>query len=98
MVTGQAVVLYSRLNLVVHSPKVLHHMLVMIVFNAICLHIPTTLLTYDSNSSTKTAYINGYGVMKRIQLIDFSLQEFIISGLYILKTVEMFHLDMETYD
>ncbi|KAJ5604338.1 hypothetical protein N7510_009492 [Penicillium lagena] len=98
MVTGQAVVLYSRLNLVVHNPKVLHRVLVMIVFNAICLQIPTTVLTYGSNFSTKPAYINGYGVMERIQLIGFSLQEFIISGLYILETVKMVRLDMETFD
>jgi hypothetical protein len=98
MVTGQAIVLYSRLNLVVHNPKVLHRVLVMIVFNAICLHVPTTVLTYGSNFSTKPAYINGYAIMERIQLIGFCLQEFIISGLYILETAKMFRLDTVTWD
>lgn len=98
MVTGQAIVLYSRLNLVVHNDKILHCVLVMIVLNAICLHVPTTVLTYGSNFSTKPVYITGYAIMERIELTGFSLQEFIISGIYILETVKMFRLDTETCD
>ncbi|KAE8352032.1 hypothetical protein BDV28DRAFT_149446 [Aspergillus coremiiformis] len=94
MVTGQSLVLFSRLHLVLAHPRILRHVLAMIVVNAILLHIPTTVLTYGSNlASSRVAYINGYNVMEKIQMTGFCLQEFIISGLYIWETSRMLRLD-----
>lgn len=98
MVTGQAVVLYSRLNLVVQDPRVLKRVLAMIIVDAICLHIPTTVLTYGSNFSSNPIFLNGYSVMERIELTGFCLQEFIISGLYIKATVKLLKMDSQTSD
>lgn len=96
MVTGQSIVLYSRLHLVLSNPRVLRRVLTMILFDAVVLHIPTTVLTYGSNLApigTKGIYINAYNVMEKIQMTGFCLQEFVISGLYIWETIRMIRLD-----
>ena len=96
MVTGQSIVLYSRLHLVLRNPSVLKRVLCMIIINAIILHIPTTVLTYGSNlASHRQGYIEGYNVMEKIQMTGFCLQEFIISGLYIWETTKLLRLDRD---
>ncbi|KAJ5468496.1 hypothetical protein N7475_006248 [Penicillium sp. IBT 31633x] len=96
MVTGQSVVLYSRLHLVVSNQRVLRRVLIMIVVNAVILHFPTTVLTYGTNlarGASLDPYKKGYNIMEKIQMTGFCLQEFIISGLYIWETVRMLRLD-----
>ena len=97
MVTGQSIVLYSRLHLVLRSHSVLKRVLCMIIIDAIILHIPTTVLTYGSNLApdrqTAQPYIKGYNVMEKIQMTVFCIQEFIISGLYIWETTKLLRLD-----
>ncbi|KAJ6137828.1 hypothetical protein N7471_004314 [Penicillium samsonianum] len=96
MVTGQSVVLYSRLHLVLPNQRVLRRVLIMIVINAIILHLPTTALTYGTNLADDASlglWTKGYNIMEKIQMTGFCLQEFIISGLYIWETVRMLRLD-----
>ncbi|KAL4811471.1 hypothetical protein BDV18DRAFT_9855 [Aspergillus unguis] len=97
MVTGQAVVLYSRLHLVVPNQRILRRVLAMIIINVIILHFPTTVLTYGSNlveeSNGRRGYITGYNVMEKIQMTGFCIQEFVISALYIWETTRMLRLD-----
>lgn len=95
MVTGQSIVLYSRLHLVLSNQRILRRVLIMILVDAVCLHIPTTVLTFGSNLAGDKAepYISGYNVMEKIQMTGFCLQEFIISGLYIWETIRMIRLD-----
>ncbi|KAJ5406788.1 hypothetical protein N7465_008072 [Penicillium sp. CMV-2018d] len=96
MVTGQSVVLYSRLHLVLSNQRVLRRVLAMIVINAIILHLPTTVLTYGANMADDASldlWTKGYNIMEKIQMTGFCLQEFIISGLYIWETVRMLRLD-----
>jgi hypothetical protein len=88
MVTGQALVLFSRLNIVVQNPVVRYRVLVMIIVDGILLHIPTTVLTYGSNFVGAAVWVRGYKIMERIELTGFCLQEFIISGIYILETIK----------
>lgn len=99
MVTGQSFVLYSRLHLVLANQRVLHRVLLMILINAVLLHIPTTVLTYGTNltspGATLNSYKTAYNVIEKIQMTGFCLQEFIISGLYIWETVRMIRLDMD---
>lgn len=96
MVTGQAIVLYSRLHLVVRDPTILRRVLWMIIFNAIVLHIPTTVLTVGSNFDSSTrAFTKGYDVMEKIQMTGFCIQEFIISGLYIWETIKLLKMAPE---
>ena len=91
MVTGQAVVLYSRLHLVVREQRILRGILAMIIFDAICFHIPTTILTYGSNSTPAVArkYTNPFNAMEKIQMTAFCIQEFIISGVYVWSTIRL---------
>ncbi|KAJ5083373.1 hypothetical protein N7456_012800 [Penicillium angulare] len=89
MVTGQALVLFSRLNIVVQDLTISHRVLAMIIVDAIILHVPTTVLTYGSNFIRTPVWANGYRIMERIELTGFCLQEFIISGLYIYKAIKI---------
>ena len=89
MVTGQAVVLYSRLHLVVREPKVLRGVLAMIIVDAFCFHIPTTVLTYGSNSHDPGRYTGAFNVVERLQMTAFCIQEFIISGIYVFSTIRL---------
>ncbi|KAJ5444102.1 uncharacterized protein N7458_007974 [Penicillium daleae] len=99
MVTGQSFVLYSRLHLVLANQRILQRVLLMILVNAVLLHIPTTVLTYGTNltpsSSILSNYKTAYNVMEKIQMTGFCVQEFIISGLYIRETVRMIRIDMD---
>ncbi|KAL4941727.1 hypothetical protein BDV06DRAFT_177037 [Aspergillus oleicola] len=94
MVTGQAIVLYSRLHLVVPNKIVLRRVLAMIIVNVIILHFPTTVLTYGSNlADNGRGYTRGYNVMEKIQMTGFCIQEFVLSALYIWETTRMLRLD-----
>ena len=89
MVTGQSVVLWSRLHLVVISRNTRRFLLYMIIVDAILFHIPTTVLTFGSNtgSPTEELFVHPYSVMEKIQMTVFSIQEFVISGVYVRATL-----------
>ncbi|MCJ1480737.1 hypothetical protein MMC06_000892 [Schaereria dolodes] len=89
MVTGQAVVLYSRLHLVVREHRVLRAVLIMIIVDAVCLHIPTTVLTYGTNSDDSAIFTKAFNYVERIQMTAFCMQEFIISGIYVYSTIKL---------
>lgn len=99
MVTGQAVVLWSRLHLIVTGEKgdnILKWTKWMIIVNAIVLHIPTTILTCGSNSNTDTeTFVRGYNVMEKIQMCGFFVQEVILSSIYIAETVRILRLSVQ---
>lgn len=87
MVTGQALVLYSRLHLVVNNPRIVRGVLVMVLFNAVTMHFPTTVLTYGSHSPQHALFTDGFRIMEKLQMTMFCVQEFIISGIYIWATL-----------
>ena len=96
MLTGQSMVLYSRLHLVLRDIRILHLVLGLIIMDVFLLHIPTTVLTYLANYSTSPPSVAGYNVMEKIQLTGFCVQEMIISGLYIWETNRMLKLNPES--
>ena len=63
MITGQALVLWSRLHLIVHGErgdKIIKYTMWMIIVDAICLHIPTTVLTFGSNGNiNRDVFVTG---------------------------------------
>lgn len=65
----------------------------MIITNAICLNIPTIVLTYGINANNPpeidARWTFGYSIMERLQLTGFSLQEFVISTIYIVKSTQI---------
>lgn len=89
MVTGQSLVLYSRLHLILYNQLILRLVLGMIITNAIILHIPTIVLCYGANSPIFTRFATPYAVYERVQVSIFSVQELIISGLYIHESRKM---------
>ncbi|OCL11087.1 hypothetical protein AOQ84DRAFT_374324 [Glonium stellatum] len=94
MVTGQSVVLWSRLHLVVTNQRIIRWTLYMIIVDAVLLHFPTTVLTFGSNSnhlsaSTLHTFVHGYNIMEKIQMVGFFVQELIISFLYIKETLKL---------
>lgn len=85
MVTGQSVVLYSRLHLVTTHEHYPRWILYMIVFNFCVLHIPTTILFLGANNGV-TSFVGPFNIYERIQLAGFAIQETIISALYVWET------------
>ncbi|KAJ5726212.1 uncharacterized protein N7483_007569 [Penicillium malachiteum] len=86
MVTGQSIVLYSRLHLVTSHHRYLRFVLWMIIIDACDFYIPTTVLFLRSNHGA-TSFIRPFNIYERVQLTGFSVQETLISALYIWETV-----------
>lgn len=108
MVTGQALVLYSRLHLVMRDMRKLRWVLYMIITNFFILHLPIMLLSQvvslpNSALCRLSCVLNGfrqgystlpiapqflkvYKVYEKVQMTGFTIQELIISGLYLWET------------
>lgn len=98
MVTGQSIVLYSRLHLVVQAPWV-KWILVYIIADGVILHGITGVLTFLSNCAPDpTPYIPVYSVVEKIQVTMFFIQECILSGIYIWKTSVMLRTEGPLFD
>lgn len=93
MITGQSVVLYSRLHIVMHNARRLRAVLIMIIVNAIWLDIPIIILVYGANSNNPAPFVGPYSIYEKIQLTVFVVQELIISGLYVYETVNLLKLE-----
>ncbi|KAN0076196.1 hypothetical protein V8E54_006338 [Elaphomyces granulatus] len=93
MVTGFAMVLYSRLHLVsftIKNPHVLRITLTMIIIDAFLFHTPTVIFQFGlANPPTHAQYLGYLRVMERIQIMGFSLQEIIITSIYIYGTLQI---------
>lgn len=92
LVSGQSVVLYSRLHLVLNNPRILRGVLGMIVVNGVVWHISMTVLLFGSSYSpaqTKGGFNHVFNILEKVQMTCFCIQEFILSGLYIWKTVDI---------
>ncbi|RGP81629.1 integral membrane [Fusarium longipes] len=83
MVTGQSLVLYSRLHLICWNQFHLKFVLAMIITNAAIMHLPIIILMYGANSSDSNPWVHPYQIYEKIQVTVFFLQELIISALYI---------------
>ncbi|KAJ5778507.1 hypothetical protein N7520_001753 [Penicillium odoratum] len=88
MVTGQAVVLYSRLDLVVRHMEKVRWVLWMIVGNFFILHIPMTVLFFGLNQGD-ARFARPAAIYDRIQVTGFCVQDFIICGIYIYEAIRI---------
>ncbi|KAF2768990.1 hypothetical protein EJ03DRAFT_313010 [Teratosphaeria nubilosa] len=91
MVTGQAFVLWSRLHLVLYGfrgRKILFWTKTMILMDVILLHVPTTVLTFSSMTESKST-TRGYGIMEKIEMIGFFIQETTLSSIYIWEATKL---------
>ncbi|KAI1847577.1 hypothetical protein JX265_000828 [Neoarthrinium moseri] len=85
MVTGQAVVLYSRLHLVVGDPRKIRWVLIMIIGCFVFIQLPTASLFITTNvgGSVTDSTLTVFNVFERMQVAVFTIQEGIISFLYV---------------
>ncbi|KFY07173.1 hypothetical protein V492_07382 [Pseudogymnoascus sp. VKM F-4246] len=95
MIIGQSSVLYSRLHFVIWDKRILRFVLYLIITNFFLLLVPTTVLTFGANFTNNPKFLHGYIVMEKIEIIGVSVQEIIISGIYIYGTREMLKLNPE---
>ncbi|KAF2455171.1 hypothetical protein BDY21DRAFT_260465, partial [Lineolata rhizophorae] len=89
MVTGQSVVMYSRLHLVVRNPRKIRWVLAMIIFSAVVGHIPIIIFAYGANSDNPSFWVPIYALYEKVQVTIFFLQETIIASLYALETYKL---------
>ncbi|KAJ4353175.1 uncharacterized protein N0V89_004901 [Didymosphaeria variabile] len=89
MVIGQSVVLYSRLHLVVQDRKTTRWVLYMIVVNGVVLGLPLITLALGTNSKQSARFLPGFMIYDKIQIVVISVQEAIISIIYIYGTVRL---------
>ncbi|PVH70109.1 hypothetical protein DL98DRAFT_554168 [Cadophora sp. DSE1049] len=86
MVTGQSLVLYSRLHFVMYNKQKVRWVLYMIIADFFLFHGTTTVLIFLAHSPKEHIYAFPFSVMEKIQITAFCIQEFIISGLYVFHT------------
>ncbi|KAG8158379.1 hypothetical protein KVR01_011501 [Diaporthe batatas] len=89
MVTGQSMVLFSRMHLLVRDKRILRTTLACIIINAIISHVPTSVMLYGSNSRHPHRWVEPYAIMERIHVTLFFLQEFGISAIYVIATMRL---------
>ena len=68
MVTGQSVVLYSRLHILLRNRKMLRSILIMIIVNAIICHTPIIVMVYGANSAHPEPFIGPYSIYEKVQV------------------------------
>ncbi|KAI1839568.1 hypothetical protein JX266_014221 [Neoarthrinium moseri] len=85
IVTGQAAVLYSRLHLVVEDLRKIRWVLIMIIGCFVFIQLPTASLFITTNvgSSVTSSTLTAFNVFERIQVAVFTIQESIISFMYV---------------
>src|SRR6266536_611851 len=87
MVSGFSIVLYSRLHLVWRDEKTLRWVLVMIIVDAFLFHTLTVVTQFGLSSGHAHAkWASIMAPMERLQVTAFTIQETIISGLYMWGT------------
>lgn len=90
MITGQSMVLYSRLYLVNRNTnRSMTWVLIMIITNAIVCHVPVIVMAWGSVSPNPAPYLRGYKILERFQMTMFFLQEVIISSIYLYRTTKL---------
>ncbi|KAI1135468.1 hypothetical protein F5Y05DRAFT_172101 [Hypoxylon sp. FL0543] len=86
MTTGQSLVLYSRLHLVMIRPRKLRWILVVIATTFFTSQLPATVTFIGMNATPRhqpDVFTPAFNVFKDIQLAAFTLQESAVSGLYV---------------
>ncbi|KAJ5489808.1 hypothetical protein N7453_010633 [Penicillium expansum] len=96
-VPGQLVVLYSRLNLVLHNTRILRFILFIIIIDAVIILPATIVLTFGSAYIQEHHWNFGYYVIERLEVTWFCVQEFLMSLVYIWEIIRLLNLDPEKH-
>jgi len=86
MVTGFSLVMYSRLHLVSVPKNYIRYVKYMIIFNVICSHFPTTVLTFGTFVVATPSWAYAYAQMEKLQMTLFCIQEVTLGTLYLVYT------------
>ncbi|KAF2702718.1 hypothetical protein K504DRAFT_363446, partial [Pleomassaria siparia CBS 279.74] len=89
MVIGQSVVLYSRLHLTVQDERRTRWVLWMISFDGVVFGVSLLVLSLGTASSQSARFVQTLVTFDKIQVLVFSIQEGIISGIYIYETIRL---------
>lgn len=87
MIICQSLVLYSRLGLILDNEKILMGVKWMIIATSITVVPVTDILDFCSTYVKSPASDEAYFVIEHIQISIFSIQEVLISSLYVWKTI-----------
>lgn len=85
MVTGQSVVLWSRLHLVVYNRTWTRLVLALIVTDGCAIHVPMAVLwvlCWATPPDAQAAWIERYGVCEKVSIVVFTLQETFLTGIF----------------
>lgn len=83
MVTGQSLVLYSRLDLLPLANSTRRWVLRVIIFNAVTMQVPIIVVNTGSKSASPERFLPVFSIYERIQIIVFFLQEMGLSCVYL---------------
>lgn len=89
MVTGQSLVLYSRLHLILRDQRILRGVLAMIIVDAIIFQVPQIIASYGVIYACHLAFGRFFNTWEKVQLTAFFVQEIIISSIFIVQTVNL---------
>ena len=93
LITGQSVVLYSRLGLILNNGRILKAVKWMIIVDAIVFHTSTMVIQYGKTyGGEREAFSHAMYYIEKIQMTGFCIQEFIISSLYLWKTIDLLNI------
>ncbi|KAF2036503.1 hypothetical protein EK21DRAFT_45352, partial [Setomelanomma holmii] len=90
MVTGQSLVLWSRLHLVLRSTWKLRLILCMIIFNGFCMHGPQFVFSLLNNAIDPT--YKPFEVMEKVSVAILTTQEIIISIVYLVAATRILRI------
>ncbi|KAI5456323.1 hypothetical protein BGZ63DRAFT_366952 [Mariannaea sp. PMI_226] len=93
MVTGQSMVLWSRLHLIMHSETRIRLVLWIIIANAVVLHGTIIPMVFGSFSTNPKIWLKPYSIAEKFELVIFFLQEFMLSSLYIFLTIGLMKIE-----
>ena len=89
MISCQALVLYSRLGLLLDNVKIIAAVKWMIIVTSCTLLPVVCILDFGTTYSNISAFAQGYFYIEHLQMTFITLQELIISGLYVWKTLAL---------
>ena len=92
---AELLVLYSRLHLVIQSPKVQRWVLIVIISTIFTFQIPTWVVVWpawDIDPKVSSLWSPRDGIVERYTQLGFSIVESFISGIYIYSLVKLLQL------
>ncbi|KAG6357065.1 hypothetical protein INS49_014942 [Diaporthe citri] len=83
MVTGQSLVLYSRLHLLWVDNRIMNFLLTMIIFNGLTMHGGAFTINILARALQTQSLTKAYDIMERTEVTVFFVQEITLSMLYL---------------